>query len=1040
MESNTSLAPNRIFFILALLISCLLAFPVFSADIHEYPCEPDLIEIMFIQESQVRLTGPVPEDFSGLNATDGVEMILMSHGGGEWLRLTDIPEPVLDEMALTAEMNLGEPVYNLNNIFRIRLLGGADVVAVAYDLENLPGVHLAYPVPLPVELPLATDYTPNQNYLDPAVSTPTGVDARYAWTQTGGTGTGVTICDLEYSWNYNHTDVTKALGSQINTNISDPMSSTDHGTSVIGELVSDANGWGTTGVAHGATLKTCGTYYGLPSPTWNIVGAMALTITNLAAGDVMLLEQQWPLVRQPVDSQFVPVEWLPHTSGQAQSLTAVYAAIQNAVGNGISVVEAGGNGGVNTDLLTWYGDSGAVIVGAGGAYTGGTYPNGDLQRLGYSSYGSRFDLQAWGENVWTTGKGDYYSAEGANVYFTNNFTGTSSASPIVAGAIACLNGYYAANVSTTPMTPAAIRANLVATGTAQINPPAGSIGPRPDLYAAIQALPQPPANWTDVTSGPLGNTGFGKSVAWCDMDNDGDDDLYITNSQSQNHVFRNDGSGNFTDVTTPVEGNFMFAGAAEWGDWDNDGLPDLYVGNWAAPNKLYVNSGMGFLDMTTFPLDDFQDGSGVAWVDINNDGMLDIHVSNMMGGMDKLFLNMGGGMHIDFTNPPMDNMLDSHDAAWSDMDRDGDMDCYIVNMNGPNDLMINDGQGNFQPFNDPVLMDPGVGTGACWGDMDGDGDQDLYLTNQGGPNQLYRNDGLFFTDVTNGPLGNPGLTMSASWGDYDNDGDLDLYMTSLTTGGNKLLRNDGNYIFTDDTNGPLAGLGGGHGAAWSDYDNDGDLDIYAMFAGGANKLFRNDNNTNGNYLQMQLHGSVCNASAIGAKVRVVAGGQSYYRELGTAAGYCSQNSSRMHFGLGSATWVDSLIIDWPGNSKAAMAREVFTGLAANQMLVIQQDPLSDAHDQITPLVCRLHRGVPNPFNPQTTISFELSKTGPVSLKIYNIAGQCLRTLVNGERGAGINSVVWMGKNDQGQTLPSGVYFARMVAEGKTETTKLLMTK
>jgi hypothetical protein len=241
--------PAKTKFSLILIFFCSLVLPVHGAEFHDYPCESDLIEIMFIQESVVRLMGPIPEDLSGLNATDGVEYTLMAHGGGEWSRLTDLPEPLLDEMAMIAEMNLGEPVYNLNNIYRIHLLGGSDPLIVAFELENLPGVHLAYPVALPPELPLATDYTPNQNYLDPASSTPTGVNAYYAWTQTGGDGSGVTICDLEYSWNYNHSDVTKALASQINFNVGDPFNNTDHGTGVIGELVSNNNTWGTTGVA-----------------------------------------------------------------------------------------------------------------------------------------------------------------------------------------------------------------------------------------------------------------------------------------------------------------------------------------------------------------------------------------------------------------------------------------------------------------------------------------------------------------------------------------------------------------------------------------------------------------------------------------------------------------------------------------------------------------------------------------------------------------------------------------------------------------------
>jgi enediyne biosynthesis protein E4 len=747
----------------------------------------------------------------------------------------------------------------------------------------------------------------------------------------------------------------------------------------------------------------------------------------------MLLEQQW---NYSGSTGYVPVEWYPITSPNPQSLTAVYAAITNAVGNGISVVEAGGNGGIDTDTMTWYGDSGAVIVGAGGAYAGGTYPNGDLQRLSFSSYGSRFDLHAWGENVLTTGYGDYYSTEGSNLYYTNTFSGTSSASPMVAGAIACMNGYYAANVSTTPMTPAVIRANLVATGTAQLNPYTGHIGPRPDLYAAIQALPQGPAYWTDVTSGPLGDTGAGKSMAWGDMDNDGDDDLYITNTQTSNRVLRNDAGGLFTDITTPVEANNMFAAGAEWGDYDNDGFLDIYNGNWGGINRLFQSMGPagGFTEMTMMPIDDMQDGSGVAWIDFDNDGFLDIHVSNMNGGMDRLFQNTGMGIFMDATMPPIDNLLDSHDGAWSDFDNDGDMDCYIVNTNGPNELLVNMGGGGFMPLSDPVLLDTAVGWGASWGDADNDGDTDLYLVNQLSANRMFRNDGLFFTDVTSGPLGDVGYGHCASWADYDNDGDLDLYLTNQT-GANKLLRNDGSFVFTDDTNGPLGDTGPGQGTAWADYDNDGDMDIYMVNAGTGNKLFRNDINNGNHWLQVQLQGTNSNAAAIGVKVKIVAGGQTQYRELGSASGYCAQNSFRLHFGLGTVTVVDSVIIDWPG-----FGQDIMLGLGADQMIVQVQSPMSGAGDLNSAHICRMLPSVPNPFNPRTMINFELSRAGSVNLKVYNVAGQCVRTLVSQNREAGLHSVSFNGKNDAGQTLPSGVYFGRLVAEGTVHTTKLVMTK
>lgn len=467
-----------------------------------YACEEDLIEVMFERDSRVRLRGQALADLT-TNALDGVDEVLRKLAWFEWQRITDVAEERLDEFQSRGEANTGKPVYNLNNIYRLRIPKGLDVWTVSRELEALAGIMLARPVPRPMPPPLPPDYEPQQNYLDPASFTPTGIDARYAWTQTGGDGTGVTVCDLEYSWKYNHTDIPKALGSQINFNVADPFSDDNHGTAVIGELVSDNNGWGTTGVCYGASLLTCGTYYGSPTPVWNVPGAMAVAIANLSAGDVILLEQQWDYTGS---SGFVPIEWWLNYSPSPQTFNGVYAAITNAVSNGIHVVEAGGNGNVNTDLLSWFGNSGAIIVGAGGAYTGGTYPAGDLERLWFSSYGSRFDLQAWGEDVVTTGYGALYNAEGDTLWYTNIFSGTSSASPIVAGAIANCVGYWTANISPTPPTPAYVRTLLISTGTAQVFPPAGNIGPRPDLAAAFAAMPPPKftvINTNDTGTGSL---------------------------------------------------------------------------------------------------------------------------------------------------------------------------------------------------------------------------------------------------------------------------------------------------------------------------------------------------------------------------------------------------------------------------------------------------------------------------------------------------------------------------------------------------------
>ena len=466
---------------------CLLALavlvpPVFSSDpLNTYPCELGLIEVMFQHEAKMRLVHGEPVDLSDTEATVGLPEVLSLTDCHSWERISEVTEERLDELEETGEIRTGQDLYNLNNIFRLRFTGDIDPWELSRQLEALPGVMLARPVPLPQPPPQPPDYQGMQGYLNPASSTPTGIDALYAWTQGGGNGSTVTVCDLEYSWNYNHADVTKAAGSQINSNVSDPFSDNNHGTAVIGEMVSDNNGWGTTGICHGAGLATCGTFYGQPSPGWNVPGAMAVAISALSAGDVILLEQQWDYTGS---GGYVPIEWWLNYSPNPQTYNGVYAAIQTAVANGIHVVQAGGNGSYNTDLLSWFGNSGAMIIGAGGAFI-----SNDLKRLSFSSYGTRFDLQGWGENVVTTGYGTLFNGMGVNYYYASGFSGTSSASPIVAGATACCVGYWVANGNPAgTLTPSLLRWTLVNTGTPQVTPPSGNIGPRPNLLTAFAYL------------------------------------------------------------------------------------------------------------------------------------------------------------------------------------------------------------------------------------------------------------------------------------------------------------------------------------------------------------------------------------------------------------------------------------------------------------------------------------------------------------------------------------------------------------------------
>jgi len=378
----------------------LASLPAAATADSSFAYEPQLMEVMFVQSSQVRLRGGNLIDFSGSGAVDGLGAILDTIPGYYWAPFSEVSESMLDNLTAQAELNGGGPVYNLNNAYRLHLPPGYDIWTLSAELDSLPGVSYAEPVPLAQAPPSAQDaagsFVDQQGYLGAA---PQGIDAQFAWTKPGGTGKKVTLCDVEYGWTATHPDLTKAPNTQISPN---PDSFyPDHGACVLGELVSDPNTFGTTGICHDATLMlSAAQYKGAmdDKSSYNAAGAIALATSKLSPGDVLLLELQW--YYGPTTP--IPIEWWGSSiSGRKgptkQTLNPVYEAIQLAVKNGINVVEAGGNGNEDTDDLTWLDKpSGATIVGAGGT--------GDRKKIGLSSYGKgHFHLQGWGSGVVTTG-------------------------------------------------------------------------------------------------------------------------------------------------------------------------------------------------------------------------------------------------------------------------------------------------------------------------------------------------------------------------------------------------------------------------------------------------------------------------------------------------------------------------------------------------------------------------------------------------------------------------------------------------------------
>jgi len=449
--------------------------------------------------------------------------------------------------------------------------------------------------------------------------------------------------------------------------------------------------------------------------------------------------------------------------------------------------------------------------------------------------------------------------------------------------------------------------------------------------------------WTDATVPPLDDGCESRGVAWGDYDNDGDPDLYVTNSDCDNRLFRNDGGGSFSDQAagSPLAQPSNAWGAA-WGDYDNDGYLDLFVSGAAGDNRLFRNLGppsWSFEDATTDTFAVAGQGMGVAWTDYDNDGCLDLYLSVSAGSPNRLFRNEGPP---DWRFSKVQSVLleDANDgvaAAWGDYDNDGDDDLYLANDGSANRLCRNDGPPGWQ-FSDATgglpLGDPGDSYGAAWADYDNDGDLDLYLSKRGAANKLLENDGpgaWTFSDVTASPLDDSGDGLGVAWGDYDNDGAIDLYLANWGT--NRLFRNRMGGGFASQSD-PVLGDGlETTGVAWADYDGDGDLDLYLANTDGPNRLIRNGRGSyQGHWLQVELEGVLSNRSAIGARVRVERGGVSQIREVSGGDGCLSQGSLVVEFGLGGWTYVDSLIVEWPSGIV-----NTFEDVQTDQRLSITED-------------------------------------------------------------------------------------------------------
>ena len=349
------------------------------------------------------------------------------------------------------------------------------------------------PEPVPAAAPtgaslISRNFEPCQGYLH---SAPNGIAAMQAWAKFGARGKGITICDIEGNWNFTHEDLPRL--THIGGNLINNLGWKNHGTAVMGEMLSRPSRSGTVGISHHARGFVQSAKIG---GVFNAAAAIVNATKKLKSGDVILIELHAP---SPLTGRYVAMQYW----------NDVFSAIRSAVDKGITVVEAAGNGNENFNAAIYNGsglqrDSGAIVVGAGIPptnhmdYFGNDWASWGFDqyswignprsRIFFSNYGKIVNVQAWGWHVTTCGYGDAQGGKDQNRWYTHRFSGTSSASPIVTGAVACIQSRALAR-RRRPLPPRTVRSILIRTGTPQVAGPrvplGQHIGPQPNLLKAL---------------------------------------------------------------------------------------------------------------------------------------------------------------------------------------------------------------------------------------------------------------------------------------------------------------------------------------------------------------------------------------------------------------------------------------------------------------------------------------------------------------------------------------------------------------------------
>jgi len=451
-----------------------------------------------------------------------------------------------------------------------------------------------------------------------------------------------------------------------------------------------------------------------------------------------------------------------------------------------------------------------------------------------------------------------------------------------------------------------------------------------------------------TTSAGVGVWGCGMAAAWADADGDGQLDLVVT-TWGRLYLLHNRGNGTFEDRTAAsgLAGFTGFWTGASWADYDRDGDLDLYI--------------CGYLQYRYDPADADKLSS-----QFDAEVPSALNPSSFPPERNLLFRNDGHGRFTEVARAAgVDDLTGrSLSAAWCDFDDDGWLDLYVANDVSDNALFRNLHDGRFENISHTAwVADPRGAMGLAVGDWDRDGDFDIFVTHWlAQENALFSNlrivspgaqpGRLIFTDVADemglGQVSLDYVKWGTSFFDYDNDGWPDLLSVNGSTFQNPRDRRrlipmrhhlywnrgdrDGFFEISAVAGAALTQPSVGRGAAFADYDKDGDVDVLMVNHGDAPRLLRNEGGNRGHWLEVRVRGRR-DPQGLGALVVVSSGGLTGRQQIGSQPSYLSQNSTLVHFGLGKAEIADSLTV------RFASGREIVeSNVPADQIVTITEEP------------------------------------------------------------------------------------------------------